>query len=177
MLTDLFKTEERLKILYYVLYRDNVVVTQVSKETGTNKGLVSGYLNKLAKYGLLRKQDKKYNVAANATTRAVKILLNLDRLGMAPITYDWVMGMGIFGSWAQGTNTYESDIDVWVRTERYPPENDLAKLQNTLKKAAGCETNLLVLTQEKMREIRSKDIPFYHSLVRTSIVLAGEPIE
>lgn len=96
---------------------------------------------------------------------------------MEPITFDWATGMGIFGSWAQGTNTYESDMDVWVRARKYPPESDLAKLQNALKKAAGCETNLLVLTQEKMREIRSKDVPFYNSLMKTSIVLAGEPIE
>ena len=62
MLTDLFKSEERVKILYYVLYRDYVGVTQVYKATGTNKGLVSGYLNKLARYGLLRKIDKKYQI-------------------------------------------------------------------------------------------------------------------
>jgi predicted nucleotidyltransferase len=177
MLTDLFKTEERLKILYYVLYRNYAGVTLVSKETGTNKGLVSRYLNKLARYGMLRKTDKKYSVVDSAMVRAVKILLNLNRLGTEPMTFNWVIGMGIFGSWAQGTNTYESDLDVWVRAERYPPELDLAKLQGALKKMAGCETNLLVLTQEKLREIRTKDAPFYNSLMRTSIVLAGEPIE
>ncbi len=177
MLTDLFKSEERVKILYYALYRDTVSVTRVSYETGTNKGLVSIYLDKLAKHGLLRKIDKKYQVLDNALVRAVKVLLNLDRLGAMPVDLDKVRGIGIFGSWAQGTNTYESDIDVWIRVEDYPPEKELAKIQNELRKAAGCETNLLVLTPQKMRELRSKDVPFYNSLLRTSIVLEGEPIE
>lgn len=177
MLTDLFKSKERVKILYYVLYRDNVSVTRVSKETGTNKGLVSRYLDKLARHGLLKKIDKKYHVPDKAMVRAVKVLLNLDRLGAMPVDLGRVRGIGIFGSWAQGTNTYESDIDVWIRVESYPPEKELAQLQNVLRKVAGCETNLLVLTPQKMSELRSKDAPFYNSLLRASIVLAGEPIE
>ena len=177
MLIDLFKSEERIKILYYVLYRDNVGVTQASKETGTNKGLVSVYLNKLARDGLVKKKDKKYIIVDNAKLRAIKVLLNLDRLGAVPIKFNRARGIGIFGSWAQGTNTYESDIDVWISAESYPPEKELAKLQSTLRKAVGCEANLLVLTPKKMQEIKAKDIPFYHSLVRTSIVLEGEPIE
>jgi len=177
MLIDLFKSKERVKILYYVLYRDNVSVTGVSKETGTNKGLVSRYLDNLARHELLQKIDKKYRVLDNAMVRAIKVLLNLDRLSPKPVTFDQVHGIGIFGSWAQGTNTYKSDIDVWIRVERYPPEKELAQIQNALRKAAGCEINLLVLTPQKMRELRSKDAPFYNSLVRTSIVLDGEPIE
>lgn len=34
MLTELFKTAERVKILYYVMYRDTFAANQVSKETG-----------------------------------------------------------------------------------------------------------------------------------------------
>lgn len=177
MLTGLFKTEERIRILRYALYRNNVSVTAVSKETMTNKGLVSGYLSNLAKQGLLRKEGKKYRAQDNAMVSAVKVLLNLDRLGMIPVDFDWIRGMGIFGSWAQGTNTYESDIDVWIRVDSYPPEKELAKLQSDLWKKAGCEVNLLVLTPEKIRDILARDIPFYNSLARTSIVLEGEPIE
>ncbi len=177
MLADLFKTEERVRLLRYVLYRDNVGVTQVSRETGINKGLVSGYLKKLANYGLLRKKDRKYVARDNAMVRSIKVLLNLDRIGREPIDYDWARGVGIFGSWAQGTNTYESDIDVWVKADHYPPEKELAQLQNAFKKAAGCETDLLVLTPQKMQEIQTRDMPFYNSLSKTSIVLAGEPIE
>ncbi len=33
MLTELFKTKERLKILYYIMYQKSFAVSQVSKET------------------------------------------------------------------------------------------------------------------------------------------------
>src|SRR5208282_6309757 len=105
MLTYIFKTEQRVKILYYVLYNDSASVTQVSKETGTNKGLVSGYLNKLRKDSLLQKKDKKYCAIDNAKVRAIKVLLNLDRLGMMPLRSYRILGIGLFGSWAQGKNT------------------------------------------------------------------------
>lgn len=177
MLTGLFKTEERVRILYYALYRDDVSVTTVSKETGTNKGLVSGYLKLLARQGLLVRKDKKYIVPDNAMVRAVKVLLNLDRVGFNPANFNWVRGMGIFGSWAQGTNTHESDIDIWIKVDAYPPEKELAKLQGNIRKVTGCETNLLVLTPQKILELQARDTPFYSSLVKTFIVLEGESIE
>jgi predicted nucleotidyltransferase len=177
MLSKLFKTEERIKILYYVLYREESSVSKAARETGTNKGLVSRYLDMLAELDLILRKNRTYHLAESPKVRAIKVLLNLEKIKVGKIRFDWIRGLGIFGSWAIGTNTVESDLDVWVRADSYPPELEIAKLQDILKTMAGCETNLVVLTPQKMKEIREKDAPFYNSLLRESIVLAGENIE
>ena len=86
-------------------------------------------------------------------------------------------GIGIFGSWAEGTNTYESDLDMWIMVDPYPSEHELARLQKDIRTMAGVEVNMLVLTDEKVERIKRTDLPFYNSLVRTSIILKGESID
>ncbi|NOR60642.1 MAG: ArsR family transcriptional regulator [Methanosarcinales archaeon] len=55
MLTELFKTKERVRIISYIMYQKNFTVNQVSNETGVTKGLVSRYLRYAYGAGLLTK--------------------------------------------------------------------------------------------------------------------------
>ena len=89
MLTELFKTKERLKILYYIMYQKSFAVNQVSKETGVTKGLVSRCLNYPNATGLLNRSGHSYypddnahnaGVDGRAVNRAVKVLLNIGSL-------------------------------------------------------------------------------------------------
>ena len=86
-------------------------------------------------------------------------------------------GLGLYGSWARGTNHQESDLDVWVRADSLPPESVLARLQKDLSQQADCEVNLLVLTPEKLERLKREDKPFYNSLVMDSVTLNGESLE
>ncbi|MDI3488537.1 MAG: hypothetical protein PWR26_1254 [Methanosarcinales archaeon] len=177
MLVELFKSEERLRILYYSLYQRDFTVTQVSRETGVTKGLVSRYLNKLTEFGLLVKHGRVYRFGDSAMIRVIKLLLNLNKIDEDSLKRDWIKGFGLFGSWAKGTNTDESDLDVWIKTETYPSEFELGKLQKKLREMVGTEVNLVVLTHQKIKELKEKDRPFYNSIVNDSIVLWGESIE
>jgi len=44
LLSKLFSSEERVRILEYVLYRNEVSVGEVSRELSLSKGLVSNFL-------------------------------------------------------------------------------------------------------------------------------------
>ncbi len=79
--------------------------------------------------------------------------------------------MGLYGSWARGTNHQESDLDVWIRADSLPPESMLARLQRDLSQQADSEVNLLVLTPEKLERLKKEDKPFYNSLVLNSVTL------
>jgi predicted nucleotidyltransferase len=177
MLTELFKTAERVKILYYIMYHDTFTANQVSKETGVTKGLISRYLRYLNKHLLLARSGNLYHLGDSTRVRAIKVLLNLDRIVIDSLDLSWAAGLGIFGSWAQGANTHESDFDVWVKVERYPSEYELARLQRDLQAMVNAEVNMLVLTPEKIDGLKKADPPFYNSLVGTSMTLKGEPIE
>ncbi len=120
MLTELFKTKERVRIISYIMYQKIFTVNQVSIETGVTKGLVSRYLKYVHGVGLLTKSKQSYQLKDCANTRAIKLLLNLNKINIESLDTDWITGIGIFGSWAQGTNTNESDLDVWIKVdERY----------------------------------------------------------
>jgi len=55
MLTELFKTKERVRIISYILYQESFTVNMVSNETGITKGLVSRYLKYVHEVGLSTK--------------------------------------------------------------------------------------------------------------------------
>ena len=177
MIIDMFKSRERLKILNYCLYRKDFTVVQTSRETGVTKGLVSRYLNKLSKFNLLDRQGRTYFLKNSARLRVIKLLLNITKIDEYSLKREWIEGFGLFGSWAQGKNTNESDVDIWIKTKIYPPELELGKLQEKIKKMTESEVNLVILTPKKIKELKEKDKPFYNSLVKDSIVLWGKPIE
>lgn len=49
-------------------------------------------------------------------------MCNLDLLRLAISMPQWARGIGIYGSWAKGTNTTESDLNVRILVETYSPE-------------------------------------------------------
>ena len=177
MLTELFKTEERAKILSYVMFRSVFSVAEVSKATGITKGLVSRYLHWLMEYGLLQREGRKYSPLDGSPSRVIKLLLNLERIDLSAMNLSYTKGMGLYGSWAKGTNHQDSDLDVWIRADSLPPESELAKIQRDLSLQVSSEVNLLVLTPEKLERLKKEDPPFYNSLIMNSVTLKGEPFE
>lgn len=177
MLTELFKTKERTKILRYVMYRNTSTVAEVSRATGVNKGLVSRYLRYLEALKLLVRKDRKYSPTDEAPSRIVRLLINLEMIDLSTLSLDFAEGLGLYGSWAGGTNHLESDLDVWIRVNSLPSESELARLQRDLGRQVGAEVNLLVLTPEKLERLKQEDPPFYDSLRMNSVTLAGEPLE
>lgn len=175
-LPSLFKSEERLKILEYVMVRENLRVTDIARELNVSKGLVSEFLRTLQKNGLVkRKRGAAYSIIDNFATREVKRLINLSKVNLQRIDRKSVVGIGIYGSWARGTNTIESDIDVWVKVRKYPSQDHLAKLSSQLRKIFRCDVRLLVLAPAKIVAIK-KDEVFFSNLIKDSILLWGEEI-
>jgi predicted nucleotidyltransferase len=177
MLVELFKTEKRARILRYVMLRTDFTAAEVSRATRVNKGLVSRYLRYLAERGLVMKNERRYFTLDGAISRAVKIFLNLEKIDVSALSLGAAKSLGIFGSWAKGTNRQDSDLDVWIEADSMPLEIELAKLQRNLSLQAGAEVNLLVLTPEKLEKIKREDPPFFNSLVLSSVTLVGEPLE
>jgi predicted nucleotidyltransferase len=177
MLTELFKTEERAKILCHVMFRNAFSVAEVSRATGITKGLVSRYLRRLVENNLLRREGRKYSPLDGANSRAIKHLLNLERFNLSALSLSSARGLGLYGSWANGTNHQDSDLDAWIMADSLLSESELAGLQRDLSQQAGVEVNLLMLTPEKLERLRREDLPFYNSLVMKSVTLKGEPLE
>jgi len=176
-LSALFRTKERLILLRAALTVPACTVQQVAGKTGISKGLVSQYLALLEHEGLLTRQDRLYRIHNSARTVAVKRLLNINQVLAVFKKPAWALGIGMYGSWAEGTNTETSDLDLWVFTKDPPPGIAVAGVERTVSRALSAEVHILVLNREKMAGMKKSDEPFYRLFSRQSITLEGESPE
>lgn len=178
-LTELFKTEERIRILRYVARRSPVTTTAVVGATGTSKPLVSRYLRLLVQNDFCTQHGREYTWNENARCLAVKHLLNIDLLVAAVPLPEWARGVGVYGSYAEGTNTADSDLDLWMLVDEYTPDLEVfaARIGKSASAAVGTEANLLILTPERLSDLRESDRPFYTNLSRSSVTLGGASID
>jgi predicted nucleotidyltransferase len=176
MLSTLFKTPERIKILETVLQKEKTTVTQITLETGLSKGMVSRYLKIMKEHELLYRKKQTYYITNNTLSKALKVLINLEKLKWEKMSPGWVESAGLYGSWASGTNSELSDVDIWVKVNIYPSEEELNQLYKVLKEMTNSEVNIIVLTTERLEQIKKTDPPFYYSLLTGSLVLEGESL-
>jgi predicted nucleotidyltransferase len=177
-LSALFRTPERITLLSIALTQHACTVQQVAGKAGISKGLVSQYLALLEREGLLaRNDDRTYRVIPSARTAAIKRILNIDRVLAFFKKPAWALGTGMYGSWAEGTNTEESDLDLWVFVKKAPAGTAVAETERTVSRALSVEVHLLVLNREKAENMKKTDEPFYRLFSRQSITLDGESPE
>ena len=123
---------------------------------------------------------RKLNLSKGLVSKYFDILVNEKMLKVLSIPqiffkYKFVKAVGLYGSSAKGTNTKESDIDLWIKIEKTKDE-EIAKLNSELSNKIE-SVALLVLTDEKINELKKSDLTFYHSLYFGSIILYGEENE
>jgi predicted nucleotidyltransferase len=172
----LFSTEERLRILSVILEGKEINIPAIAKITKTNKGLVSRYCSSLVVLGILKKINSKYKLdISSPITRAVKVLLNISKLKI-PMP-KWVDRMGVYGSFSKGTNTEESDVDIWVIPKRGVQQAEIGELETKLSKRLENEVHILLLTEERIERLKKEDKPFFYSLVFGSFILKGDTLE
>ncbi|ADN37079.1 transcriptional regulator, ArsR family [Methanolacinia petrolearia DSM 11571] len=176
ILPDLFKTEERVRILDYVSKRESVTATNVIKETGASKASVSRYLHLLVRAGLLENKNRDYYWKETAICAAVKRLMNIELLSGTIDLPEWAKAIGVYGSFAQGTNTVESDVDLWIYIPEYRRDSEIktAELEKEIRDRTGHEIHILILTEEKLSHLKENDPPFYTRLTETSVIIKGE---
>ncbi len=179
MLSELLSSEERIRLLRYALTTAPVTVTEAARAVAVNKGLASRYLALLVEEGYLKRAGRDFYTIDDPKTRSLKAFLNIEALDDKVHLPDWAIGIGLYGSWATGTNASESDLDLWLLVEEIGPETELevARLERDLSAAMGCEATILVLTMDKLAALREEDFPFYMSLMREAKTLAGESLE
>jgi hypothetical protein len=173
-LSALFRTWQRITLLRAALNVPTCTVQQIVAKTGASKGLVSPYLALLEREGLLVRRDRTYLLNNSAMTSAVKRLLNIDLVSRVFHKPGWALGIGMYGSWADGTNTDESDLDLWAITTGQPTGIIVAEVERDVSRALSVEVHILVLSREKVTAMKKSDEPFHRSFSKQSITLEGE---
>lgn len=153
-----------------------IKITEVAKESKTSKASVSLTVKRLTKEEIIK--DWHVNMA-NPRTRALKILINIDSItkaGMVAKLKPYALGIGIYGSWAKGTNTEASDIDIWIKPKKPFKFTDIGAIIGEIGDGLGVEAQVLVLSKERLEQLGKTNSTFLHSLWFGSMDLYGEAI-
>ncbi|MBM3120505.1 MAG: winged helix-turn-helix transcriptional regulator [Chloroflexi bacterium] len=178
MSTLLARDKER--ILEYILSNPtkNVGVRDIAKVLGLSPAHVSRTLKELRNNNII--SDNVVNLA-NPMVNSLKVFFNIKLVQEKDIinklTTAEISGAGIYGSWANGTNHEDSDLDIWIKVRKHPGETKIASISGELRKALGRRVQILILTPERIKRLKDNDPAFYYSLVHSSINLWGETIE
>ena len=175
----LFSTKERELILDYLLDNpgEEVNMNALARKLEVSPGQVHHYLKILEGHGLFK--DKR--LVDNAITRALRLLKNLAEIEDFELVKTIrkkvrkAEGVGVYGSWANGSNKSSSDLDIWVKSDKDLSDLNLAKLNKELSAQVGVSVEVLVLTPERMRHLKSKAESLYHSLFNSVILWGASP--
>ena len=174
-LENVFSTEERVVIIKNILYLEREFgVNEIANKSKLSKGLVSKYFNILLKEVIIKKANRKFLVDDN--TRSLKILLNIQKIDINIFKrYDFVKAVGLYGSCAKGTNTENSDVDIWIKIENGNQEDTINLTSNLLKTVDNVK--ILLLDDKKLDILKKEDTLFYYSLYFGSIIIYGKENE
>lgn len=113
----------------------------------------------------------------NPLYRRVKALINISKIinakGYAPLKKIGLLG--VYGSYAQGTDDKESDIDLLIVTDK--KEMELRDAIRILEKELGKKINPLVKTRKQLGELEKEDKEFGIRLKLTTVELNGDLFE
>lgn len=175
-----FIPKGRERIFEFVLNNPEkgIKIRELARELKLSPAYVSRTLKLAKKYGIVERN--KANLLS-PLTRAIKIFLNIKKITERRIVQKLkkldISGAGLYGSWANGTNTEDSDLDLWIKTGKKLSEAKIAAVASEIRKAIGANTQILVLDGERIKKIKQEDPIFYYSLLFGSIMLFGESIE
>lgn len=167
-ISTILSTEDRVKILEYLLFHQigKVGIRRVASEVKLSPALIHKYVNILEKEGIATDGT----LAETPNVRALRLLFNLKRIEDAKITHiaraklNDIEGIGVYGSWSDGTNNEKSDLDLWLKIRDEPSDSELSKLRNELEAKIGVPVDVTIATPERLKHFREKSDSFFYSL-------------
>ncbi|MFH1053692.1 MAG: nucleotidyltransferase domain-containing protein [Candidatus Woesearchaeota archaeon] len=166
-------TKKNIEILE-LIDRESLHIRDISDRLNISPGSVHKLIKILRKEDLISETKQKNRIIIkskkeNPIIIEIKRLINLNKL-LDSRAYKRLKTngkIGIYGSFAQGKNDQESDLDLWVYTPK--KEIELRPIFRDLEKELSIRVNPLILTKSKIDTIKKNDNEFYLRLKLTSI--------
>ena len=178
-LNRLFSRKNQI-ILKELASKNDTYIREISENTAASPAQVHQAVKLFKKLGFIKEKKLKNKKilsldSSNLLLGKIRQLINTNEM-LKHSSFKELKkqgSVGIYGSFAAGKDTPESDIDLWIyindRVDAIELKNIARKIETDFKK----EVKLLVLTDKKIKDLKENDPEFYFRLKLTS---TGEDI-
>jgi len=172
----------QLKIINLLLSKKNLTINQIAKELNESYSFVNRTISTMIQENILLKEKIGHSIICNLNKKndKTKALINLNEVNkkqkfleknkeLKLITDEIEIeadSIGIFGSYAKSIQTKESDIDIFIITNKKP---DLTSLVRNIHAKYGKEITPLILTKSQFKT----DKPIIKEIFQHHILLTG----
>ncbi len=173
-------TKKNLVILKDLSSKNETYIREISENTGTSPAQVHQAIKIFKKSGFIKERllkNKKIlsldlnNLLLSKIRQLINIHNMLNNSSFKELNKHGIVG--IYGSFAAGKDTPQSDIDLWIYTKDHADPLKLKSITRKIEKDFRKEVKLLLLTDKKIKDLKENDPEFYFRLKLTS---AGEDI-
>lgn len=173
MLEKLFTSKNRIKIMEFLFFNKNeTYLREISSKLKISPSAVKRELENLETIGLIKKEKKKITLnKKNSIAEDLKdIFIKTDSIvypikeSLENINADFIL---IFGSYARGDSSSESDIDLLVigNIKSFDLHNKIKPIENKINR----EINPVVWTVENLR--KEKNSGFVRDIFKKGIIM------
>jgi predicted nucleotidyltransferase len=165
-----FITPTLLRVLYlfHEKPREELHEREVVRRTGISEGSANTILRKLSDVNVLERDKKgrmvfyRFNMRS-AVARQFKVLFNVYSLNELVIEVkEYSKRIILFGSCSEGTDTEESDVDLFILTnEKNKVQSKVSSYQETERRIAP-----VIVNSTEFAELKKKDRPLYDRILK-----------
>jgi predicted nucleotidyltransferase len=164
-----FVTPTLLRVLYVFHEKpmQELHEREVVRRAGISKGSANTILRKLSEINVLER-DKRGRMVfyslnmKNAVTRQFKVLFNVYSLNeLVNEIKQYCKRIILFGSCSEGTDTEESDVDLFILTNEKSKVNSKVTYQKVGRRIAP-----IIVNSNEFVELKRKDKPLYDRILK-----------
>lgn len=178
-LNRLFSKKNQI-ILKELASKNETYIREISENTGTSPAQVHQAVKLFKKSGFIKEKKLKNKKILsfdrdNQLLGKIRQLINIYEMQNHSSFKELKKhgSVGIYGSFAAGKDSPESDIDLWIYARDHVDAIKLKSITRKIEIEFKKEVKLLVLNDKKIKDLKEKDPEFYFRLKLTS---AGEDI-
>lgn len=175
-ISELVSTPKRERLLQQLLMESRPsTLLDLARRARVSPPQAHKYMAILKKNGLVQQGHLRDTPVLRAL-RLSENLVFLGKIGLVTqirLLVPEIRGIGIFGSWAQGSNDERADVDLWIFTSKEIGDLAVGKLRRALETKLGRKIDLAFVNIAKLGELKVKNPTFYYALYH-SIRLWGE---
>ena len=171
-------TNSNLKILRLLKKEEGLYIREIAERLALSPFSIHNSIKLFYTMGFVEEKKVKnrktiYLVRDNPLLKIIFSLINFSDIS-ENINFKKLVklgNVGVYGSFASGGDTKESDIDLWFYKQEKVSNIEIIEITREIEKDFGMEVNLLVLNDLKIKNMMENDPEFFYRLKLSSIAV------